>query len=157
MAKATRDGHPDHDFSAVTRRGLKVVALALGRTHQAAVERRLPAGMLGGLTAELQKLGVDVPGALVIRSSARTATKSQYEAPARGDLLVTAIRTSVMRGGGGRCAGCVRGGGRGRSRRGVGRGSGGLLGICARPIRGNHGIGAQRSDGDHGIGSRWRT
>ena len=97
MAKATRDGHPDHDFSAVTQRGLKVVAVAVARTHQAAVEPRLPAGMLGGLTADLQQLEVEVAGALGIRSGARTATTNQNEAPARGDLLVTAIWTSVLR------------------------------------------------------------
>ena len=50
MAKATRDGHPDHDFSAVTQRGLK--ALALAQTHQAVLEPRLPAGTLDGLTAD---------------------------------------------------------------------------------------------------------
>jgi hypothetical protein len=166
MAKATRHEHPEHDFSAVTQRGLKAVTVAVTRTHQAAVEPRLPAGMLGGLTADLQQLGVDVRGALVIRSSARAATKSQYEAPARGGLLVTAIWTSVLRRGTGgdvRAAygvgarGRRREGGRGRSRRGVGRGSGGLLGICARSARENQGIGAQRSDRNDGIGARGRT
>ena len=67
--------------SALSRSG-GLEAVALRETHQAAREPRLPAGMLGGLTGDLQKRGVDVPGALVIRSSARTATKSQYEAPA---------------------------------------------------------------------------
>jgi hypothetical protein len=95
MANAKKDGHPNHDFSAVTQRGLK--ALALAQTHQAALEPRLPAGTLDRLTADLQKLGVDVPGALVTRSNAKTATKSQNEALAQGYLLVTAIRTSVVR------------------------------------------------------------
>jgi hypothetical protein len=94
-AKSERDGRAEHDFSAVMQRGLK--AVALGQSHLAAREPRLPAGMLDGLTGDLQQLGVDVGGALVIRSSASTAMKSQYGAPARGGLVVTAIRTSGLR------------------------------------------------------------
>jgi hypothetical protein len=95
MANGKKDSHPNHDFNAITRRGLK--ALGLAQTHQAALEPRLPAGTLDGLTADLQKLGADVPGALVTRSTAKTATVSQNEALAAGYSLVTAIRTSVAR------------------------------------------------------------
>ncbi len=38
-----------------------------------------------------------VPGALVTRSAAKTATRSQNEALAQGHALVTAIRMSVLR------------------------------------------------------------
>ena len=95
MANGKKDAHPSKDFNASTQRGLK--ALALAQTHQAALVPRLAAGTLDGLTADLQKLGADVPGALVRRSAAKTATKSQNEALAQGYLLVTAIRTSVAR------------------------------------------------------------
>lgn len=95
MANGKKDKHPSTDFNAATQRGLK--ALALAQTHQAELVPRLAAGTLDGLTADLQKLGVDVPGALVRRSAAKTATKSQNEALVQGYLLVTAIRTSVQR------------------------------------------------------------
>jgi hypothetical protein len=95
MANATKDVHPKRDFSAVTQRGRK--ALDLASAHQAAIEPRLPAGTLDGLAADLQKLGAVVPGALVTRSAAKTATRSQNEALAQGYALVTAIRMSVQR------------------------------------------------------------
>jgi hypothetical protein len=95
MANGNKDRHPNTDFNASIQRGLK--ALALAKKHQAALEPRLQAGTLDGLTADLQKLGADVPGALVTRSTAKTATKTQNEALAQGYSLVTAIRTSVSR------------------------------------------------------------
>ncbi|MEO5729320.1 MAG: hypothetical protein ABI134_07580, partial [Byssovorax sp.] len=52
---------------------------------------------MGWLTSDLLKLGADVPGALVTRSTAKTATKTQNEALAQGYSLVTAIRTAVSR------------------------------------------------------------
>jgi hypothetical protein len=95
MASAKKDGHPKREFSVVTQRGLK--AWELASAHQAALVPRLPAGTLDGLTADLMKLGADVPGALVTRSTAKTATRSQNEALTQGYSLVTAIRTSVSR------------------------------------------------------------
>jgi hypothetical protein len=95
MANAKKDGHPKKDFNAVTRTGLK--ALGLAQDHKAALEPRLAAGTLDGLSAALQKLGVEVPGALVMRSTAKTATVSQNEALAAGYSLVTGIRTAVQR------------------------------------------------------------
>ena len=72
MANAKKDGHPNRDFSAVTQRGLK--ALDLAQTHQAALVPRLPAGTLDGMTADLQKLGVDVPGALVRATASKVGS-----------------------------------------------------------------------------------
>jgi hypothetical protein len=95
MAKATKDGHPKKDFNAVTQSGLK--ALALAEKHHDALVPRLPAGTLDGLTADLSKLGAAVPGALVMRSTAKTATVGQNEALAAGYALVTGIRTAVQR------------------------------------------------------------
>jgi hypothetical protein len=95
MANATKDGHPKREFNAILGRGLK--ALDLGNAHQAALVPRLPAGTLDGLAADLQKLGADVPSALVTRSTAKTATKSQNEALAQGYSLVTAIRSAVQK------------------------------------------------------------
>lgn len=95
MANAKKDGHPKKDFNAVTQTGLK--ALALAEKHHDALVPRLPAGMVDRLTADLSKLGADVPGALVTRSTAKTATVSQNEALAAGYSLVTGIRTAVQR------------------------------------------------------------
>lgn len=81
MATATQDGHPGKDFGAVTQRGLK--AQTLGRAHPAALAARLPAGMLDGLAADLQKLGVNVAGEMVARSSVETAMKSRNESLAQ--------------------------------------------------------------------------
>ncbi len=64
----------------------------LAKQHQALLETRLQAGTLDELTADLLKLGVDVPGALVIRSSVKTATKSQNEALSQGYSLVTVMQ-----------------------------------------------------------------
>ena len=95
MANAKKDGHPKREFSVVTQRGMR--ARELASAHQAALEPRLPAGTLDGLTADLLKLGADVPGALVTRSTSKTATRSQNEALAQGYSLVTAIRMAVQR------------------------------------------------------------
>ena len=77
MANGNKDRHPNTDFNATIQRGLK--ALDLARKHQAALEPRLRAGTLDGLTADLERLGADVPGALVTRSAAKTATKTQND------------------------------------------------------------------------------
>ena len=82
MANATKDVHPKREVGAVTQRRLK--ALDLASVRQAALEPRLPAGLGDGLAADLQKLGAVVPGALVTRSAAKTATRSQKEALAQG-------------------------------------------------------------------------
>lgn len=95
MANGKKDGHPKKDFNALALTARK--ALNLASAHKSALEPRLPAGTLDGLTADLQKLGVELPGTLVIRSTATTATKSQNEALSQGYSLVTAIRTAVQR------------------------------------------------------------
>lgn len=92
-----KDAYPRKDFSAIVQVGLKAHNLA--GAHQAALEPRLPSGLLDGLAADLTKLGGDVPGAQATRAEARAATASQDEALAQGYALVTAIRTAVQRSG----------------------------------------------------------
>jgi hypothetical protein len=82
MAKAKKVAHPKKDFGAITQAGLK--ARKLAQDHLAALEERLPAGTMDGLTADLQKLGVDVPGVIVQRTTAQTATRGQDVALPQG-------------------------------------------------------------------------
>src|SRR4051812_42636664 len=94
MAKG-KDAHPRKDFAAIGQRGLKALELAMA--HKAVIEPRLPAGLLDGLNADLQELGVVVTTTQVTRDVSRVATLTQEEALAQGYKMVTAVRTAVIK------------------------------------------------------------
>lgn len=84
---------PKKSDTDVTQAGLK--AHGLGTTHAALLEPRLPAGILTDLAANLDLMGIVVPGAKQTRASAKAATKTQAQALASGYQRVTAIRTAL--------------------------------------------------------------
>ena len=95
-----KDAHPKKEFSGILETG--VSALNLATAHVQALEPRLPAGLLDELSADVQKLGGDVPGAEATREAARAATATQEGTLAQGYALVTAVRAAVLRSGAGK-------------------------------------------------------
>jgi hypothetical protein len=95
-----KDAHPKKEFSGILQTGLS--ALNQATAYEQALGARLPAGLLVELTADLHKLGADVPGAEATREAARAATATQEETLAQGYALVTAIRAAVLRSGAGK-------------------------------------------------------
>ncbi|MFT3769735.1 MAG: hypothetical protein QM820_30225 [Minicystis sp.] len=85
--------HPGRDFDGIKQLGIKVLNLAL--TYQAAVESRLPQGVLEGLKEDLGMIGVVVPGALQAHTEAQQATEVRDEAMTRACQRMTAMRKAV--------------------------------------------------------------
>lgn len=92
---ATLDSYPKKQFDQITQTGLK--ALELGNANKAALEGRLPAGTLDGLSADLEAFGADIPAAYVTRGASKAATRTQDDALAGGYALFNAIRSNVQR------------------------------------------------------------
>lgn len=101
MAKASLStattAHPNQDFSAVALLGLKAGNLAL--LHEASLAPRLPPSLLPTLLADLDRLGVVVPGARQTRHEAKVATADQQAALHAGYTRVKAVRAAVKKAG----------------------------------------------------------
>jgi hypothetical protein len=85
---------PSKSFSSINQNALK--AFNLVQAHRASLEPRLPSGLIDGLTADLEALGVLVPGAGLVKSEAKVATVKQNVVLAEAYGLVTATRNAVQ-------------------------------------------------------------
>src|SRR5690606_6301938 len=75
-------------------------ALALANEHRAALEPRLPPGVIDGLAASLAELDAKSAAATVVPTALKAATVTQNDAAAAGYQLVSAARRAVSRVGG---------------------------------------------------------
>jgi hypothetical protein len=86
---------PDPAFTTITQLGLKGVNLAL--KYAAALDGRLPSGVVAGLIEDLDSMGIVVPGAKQARDEAKTATATQDALAEKGYELIRAVRAAVRK------------------------------------------------------------
>ncbi len=96
MATSKKKVGPRPVRSAVEIEQKGLDALGLLNEYAARLSDRLPAGMVGGLGADLGSIGVVVPGAVAARLEQKGATQTQNEAAATAKSLVMGIRKSLV-------------------------------------------------------------
>ncbi|MDI1477156.1 hypothetical protein [Polyangium sp. y55x31] len=94
-ALIVKDTLPRKNFSAIAQLGLKALNLAL--VHAAALDPRLPPGLVEDVLADVEKLGDVVPSAKQARSESVAATSAQNVALAEGHTRVRQVRAAVRR------------------------------------------------------------
>lgn len=72
-----------------------LAALQLANEDRAALEPRLPSGLLDGMSADLERLGEVVPGAQQKRAEKKAATAAQNETAKQVARLVSDLRTML--------------------------------------------------------------